>query len=110
IAAHEFGHLIGASDEYEMPATAADIPADVRRRLTPMERRHSTWAGVSPDAAPEDEHDRTTHTIMGDQTPIAEFRHVEAITTWFNENMLAPGEPRYLVNTHAYPDGDRASH
>jgi hypothetical protein len=24
--------------------------------------------------------------------------------------MLAPGEPRYLVNTHAYPDGDRAAH
>jgi hypothetical protein len=109
-AAHEFGHLIGASDEYELPATAAEIPADVRRRLTPMERRHSTWSGVSPGAGPEDASDRTTHTIMGDQTPIAEYRHVEAITTWFNDHLLSPDEPRYLVNTHAYPDGDRSAH
>jgi len=28
--AHEFGHLIGAGDEYNLPATAAEIPASVR--------------------------------------------------------------------------------
>jgi hypothetical protein len=75
-AAHEFGHLVGLTDEYQL------AKADYERIVGPAP------AAVEPPGG------FTSHTIMGDKTGGAELRHMTAFVTWLNAHRL-PGEKPY---------------
>jgi len=45
--AHEFGHLIGAGDEYNLPATAAEIPASTRVGMSDEDIRESNVGDIN---------------------------------------------------------------
>jgi hypothetical protein len=72
-AAHEFGHLVGLTDEYQL------AKADYERIVGPAP------AAVEPPGG------FTSHTIMGDKTGGAEVRHMSAFVAWLNAHRL-PGE------------------
>lgn len=79
-AAHEFGHLIGMRDEYNM--TAADF-----RALT----------GTAPPPGPAPASGYSTTTIMGTAgTGPVDRRHVQPFVDWLNASRL-PGEPAYRL-------------
>jgi hypothetical protein len=44
---HEFGHLLGASDEYNLPETEAEIPDSIKEGLTPVELAVTTVSGLA---------------------------------------------------------------
>lgn len=75
-AAHEFGHLVGLTDEYQL------AKADYERIVGPAP------AAVEPPGG------FTSHTIMGDKTGGAQVRHMAAFVTWLNAHRL-PGEKPY---------------
>jgi hypothetical protein len=75
-AAHEFGHLIGLTDEYQL------AKADYERIVGPAP------AAVEPPGG------FTSHTIMGDKTGGAELRHMTEFVNWLNAHLL-PGEKPY---------------
>lgn len=62
-AAHEFGHMIGNPDEYNLPGAMAEIPAALG--LSAEERRRSSYEGITgtPAAANTAGYDMTN--IMG---------------------------------------------
>ena len=75
-AAHEFGHLVGLTDEYQL------AKADYERIVGPAP------AAVEPPGG------FTSHTIMGDKTGGAELRHMTEFVNWLNGRLL-PGEKPY---------------
>jgi hypothetical protein len=77
-AAHEFGHLIGLADEYQL--TKADYERIV---------------GPAP-AATEPAGGFTSHTIMGDKSGGAIARHMTTFVNWLNKH-LRTGEKPYTV-------------
>ncbi len=80
-AAHEFGHLVGLADEYNL--TAAD---------------YEKFTGAAPTGAmPADGYDTTS--VMAVISGPAEGRHMAPFIAWLNANRI-PGEPAYrLVGT-----------
>lgn len=77
-AAHEFGHLIGLTDEYQL------AKADYERIVGPAP------AAVEPPGG------FTSHTIMGDKSGGAELRHMGEFVKWLNAHRR-PGEKLYTV-------------
>lgn len=77
-AAHEFGHLVGLTDEYQL------AKADYERIVGPAP------AAVEPPGG------FTSHTIMGDKTGGVEARHLTEFANWLNAHRR-PGEKAYRV-------------
>ena len=77
-AAHEFGHLVGLADEYQL------AKADYERIVGPA------------PAATEPPGGFTSHTLMGDKSGGVEARHMAAFATWANAHLRA-GEKPYTV-------------
>ncbi len=48
LVAHEFGHMLGAADEYNLPGTAAEVPTALG--LSAAERQRSSFEGVTGTA------------------------------------------------------------
>jgi hypothetical protein len=78
-AAHEFGHLIGLADEYNL--AAADY-----QRIT----------NTPPPAGPAPASGYTTTSVMGTISGPAEGRHMRPFVDWLNRHKL-PGERPYRV-------------
>ena len=79
-AAHEFGHLIGMDDEYNL--TAAD---------------YTRYTGAAPPAGPMPASGYDTTSVMGTAgTGPVEGRHVRPFVDWLNRNRL-PGEKPYRL-------------
>ena len=95
--AHEFGHLLGNQDEYNLPGSNAEIPAASFPRLDAQERQRSTWEGIYGSTRPYDPETHDTPTIMGTSHThtTVELRHVSYIVEWFNSAMLSPGETSF---------------
>lgn len=79
-ASHEFGHLVGMDDEYNL--TAADYT-------------RYTGAAPPPGPMPADGYD-TTSVMGGSEKGPIEGRHVRPFVDWLNRNKL-PGEKPYRV-------------
>jgi Domain of unknown function (DUF4157) len=99
-AAHEFGHMIGNRDEYNLPGSVSDIPASLRSQLSQDDLAHTTASAV-PDAVPmPGSYGLTSPAIMGNQTTGALPRHVESVRNHFNNSiLLLPGEATFDVTT-----------
>jgi Domain of unknown function (DUF4157) len=100
--AHEFGHLIGNPDEYNLPATAAEIsPAD-RPAFDAGELGRTTWQGLTGQVRPATPQGYTAPNLMGDMYvhTNVEVRHANYILTWFNAHMLSAGEAAYHTELH----------
>jgi hypothetical protein len=97
--AHEFGHMISASDEYKLPATANEIPADIRKRLTPLDIKLTTTEGIgTPSTASPEAGRGIDNSIMNDESVSLQVheRHVLRLVNNINDK-LAAGVPRYTV-------------
>jgi hypothetical protein len=78
-AAHEFGHLIGLADEYNL--TAAD---------------YTKFTGSAPPAGPMPASGYDTTSVMAVITGPVEGRHMRPFVNWLNSHKL-PGEKPYRV-------------
>jgi hypothetical protein len=77
-AAHEFGHLVGLADEYQL------TKADYERIVGPAPSATEPPGGF------------TSHSLMGDKSGGLEKRHMSAFAAWANAR-LRPGEKPYTV-------------
>ncbi len=77
-AAHEFGHLVGLADEYQL------TKADYERIVGPAPAATEPAGGFD------------AHTIMGDKTGGVEARHMATFVAWMNKHLRA-GEKPYVV-------------
>jgi hypothetical protein len=80
VAAHEFGHLIGLKDEYNL--SSVDYPATIGKPAP---------AGAAPTEG------YSMPTIMGSGGPVVE-RHLQAFLDWLNLNRQS-GEKKYKLVT-----------
>jgi hypothetical protein len=80
VAAHEFGHLIGLKDEYNL--SSIDYPATIGKPAP---------AGAAPTAG------YSLPNIMGSGGPVIE-RHLQAFLDWLNGHRQ-PGEKKYSLKT-----------
>jgi hypothetical protein len=78
-AAHEFGHLIGLADEYNL--TAGD---------------YQKFTGTAPPAGPAPASGYSTTSVMANITGPVEGRHMRPFVDWLNRNRL-PGEKPYRL-------------
>ena len=63
VAAHEFGHMLGNPDEYNLPATAAEIPASFN--FTPEEAKRTNWKDVTGETKAKDTDGYDVPALMG---------------------------------------------
>ena len=96
-AAHEFGHMIGNPDEYNLPGTIAEIPAALG--LSDAEKRRSSWEGMFGTARPVDEEGYDVEGLMGchDSNRSVDVRHAFWILQVFNDRLRRPGERPWTV-------------
>jgi hypothetical protein len=107
IVAHEFGHLLGANDEYNLPKTTAEIPAAQLAGLSPVDQQLTTLAGLkaldpslgsgvptSCNSGPGS----CVKSLMNDKNQSTEVygRHILMLVSAFNSN-LPPGVPPYNI-------------
>jgi hypothetical protein len=103
-AAHEFGHMIGNPDEYNLPGTAAEIPTNVpvfnqpgtTRTMTAAERQQNTWQGLTGETKPVNTAGYDMPNLMG-SGGLTLVRHVQPIVTWYNANLKPASEPAFAV-------------
>jgi hypothetical protein len=96
-AAHEFGHMLGNPDEYNLPGTMAEIPASLG--LSDAEKRRSSWEGIFGTARPVDEEGYDVEGLMGrhGSNRSVDVRHAFWILQVFNDRLLRPGEGPWTV-------------
>lgn len=96
-AAHEFGHMLGNADEYNLPGTMAEIPAALG--LTDAEKRRSSWEGIFGRPRPVDEEGYDVEGLMGRHRSnrSVEVRHAFWILQVFNDRLRRPGERPWTV-------------
>jgi hypothetical protein len=99
VAAHEFGHLIGANDEYNLPATASEIPASIRSQMSPEDIEASTVEGITRRRLPavaggHDIPDSVMSQHEASQRVYA--RHVQRLVNAINAQLPA-GVPPYRI-------------
>lgn len=92
---HEFGHLIGNDDEYNLPATAAEIPASLK--LSPEEIKRNTIEGITGEKKPAKKGGYTLESIMGSKKGGAEVRHVDHIVSFYNTNLKPASEAAFVA-------------
>jgi hypothetical protein len=98
-AAHEFGHMLGNADEYNLPATMAEIPAELG--LSDEDKRRSSWEGLFPGQRRRsvDEEGYDVKGLMGSthKNRSVEERHAYWILKVFNDRLRRPGEGSWAV-------------
>jgi hypothetical protein len=96
-AAHEFGHMIGNPDEYNLPGSMAEIPASMG--LSDAEKRRSSWEGLTgkPAAQTNEGYDMTN--LMGAHYLDASVRarHGWDVLEVFNAHLRRPGENAWTI-------------
>lgn len=96
--AHEFGHLIGASDEYALPATAAEISA-ARPTMTQEDIDLSNYQSITGERkAVSDQGYTLTGNLMSDKSNDVYARHIQRLLSIFNSGLPAGTTP-YRVQT-----------
>lgn len=95
--AHEFGHMIGNPDEYDLPGTIAEIPAALG--LSDEEKRRSSWEGITGTAAATDTSGHSLDNLMGDHYKDATLRarHGWDVLAQFNRLLRLPGEDPWTL-------------
>jgi hypothetical protein len=96
-AAHEFGHMIGNPDEYDLPGTIAEIPAALG--LTDEEKRRSSWEGIVGKPAATNTSGHSLENLMGDHYKDATLRvrHGWDVLSQFNALLRLPGEAPWTL-------------
>jgi hypothetical protein len=103
-AAHEFGHMIGNPDEYNLPATAAEIPTNVPLfgspgttvTMTAAERQQNTWQGLTGETKSVDTAGHDMPNLMGGGG-LTLVRHVQPIVNHYNNNLKPAAEAAYTA-------------
>jgi hypothetical protein len=101
--AHEFGHMLGNPDEYNLPGQIAEFSSPVCYRggtrcitLSPQDELRNSIEGLTGEEAPAEPAGHDLSTIMGTGSTV-ERRHVWPILEWFNVNMLQADEAPYQL-------------
>ena len=96
-AAHEFGHMIGNPDEYNLPGSLAEIPATLG--LSDAERRRSSWEGLTGKPAEQKDAGHDMHNLMGEHSIDASLRvrHGWDVLDVFNAKLRKPGEDPWTI-------------
>jgi len=97
--AHEFGHLMGAGDEYNLPATAAEIPQALQAGTTGDDIRLSTVEGIEHrrPAAAASGHDISDSLMSNPEASQRVYeRHILRLVNAINAQ-LPGGTPQYQI-------------
>jgi hypothetical protein len=96
-AAHEFGHMIGNPDEYNLPGSMAEIPAGMG--LTDAEKKRSSYEGITGKKLEKDTDGHDMHNLMGAHYKDASVRerHAWDVLEVFNAKLRRPGEGPWVV-------------
>jgi len=97
--AHEFGHLIGASDEYNLPASAAEIPQSMLANMTAEDIRESTAEGIGQRRFPAvaGGHDMPDSLMSAQEASQRVYeRHIQRLVNAVNAQ-LPGGVPPYSI-------------
>jgi hypothetical protein len=94
-AAHEFGHMLGAQDEYGLPGTLAEVPA--ASGISDIDKQHSTWEGIFGVKRPVNTEGYAVEGLMGHhyKSTAVEPRHLWDVEQVFNAKLRRPGEPEW---------------
>ena len=97
--AHEFGHLIGAADEYSLPATANEIPPDTQKKMKPEDIKLSTYEGITGKRMPFKEGGYDVMSLMGqyEKSQEVDMRHVQRLVDAINIQLSGIGLPPYIL-------------
>jgi hypothetical protein len=97
VAAHEFGHMLGNPDEYNLPGSTAEIPAALG--LTPAESQRSSWQGITATAKSKYTAGYSVPALMGShyKSTAVELRYAADIVSTFNAKLLLAGETPWTV-------------
>jgi hypothetical protein len=96
-AAHEFGHMIGNPDEYNLPGSMAEIPAALG--LTDAEKRRSSWEGLTGKKAKQSDEGHDMENLMGAHYKNASVRarHGWDVLEVFNARLRLAGEDPWTI-------------
>lgn len=96
-AAHEFGHMIGNPDEYNLPGAMAEIPAGLG--LSDAEKRRSSYEGITGKKKDKDTDGYDMENLMGAHHTSASVRerHAWDVLATFNAKLRRPGEGPWVV-------------
>jgi len=97
VAAHEFGHMLGNPDEYNLPATAAEIPASFK--LTPDEVKRNNWKDVTGETKAKDTDGYDVPALMGShyKSTRLHLRYAADIAATFNATLKRAGEADWVA-------------
>jgi hypothetical protein len=96
VIAHEFGHMLGNPDEYNLPASLAEILPELG--LTPQEITRSTVEGITGAKVPAKVGGHSLPGIMGRRgEQVALHRHVWPILEHYNRRGKPPSEADYYL-------------
>ena len=97
VAAHEFGHMLGNPDEYNLPATAAEIPASFK--LTPEEAKRTNWKDVTGETKSKDPDGYDVPALMGShyKSTRLHLRYAADIAATFNATLKRAGEADWVA-------------
>ena len=96
-AAHEFGHMLGNPDEYNLPGATAEIPA--KFGLSAAEAKRSSWEGLFGAKKSKDTDGYDVKGLMGNHyksTAVA-VRHAQDVLDVFNAQLRKPGEAPWTL-------------
>lgn len=96
VIAHEFGHMVGNPDEYDLPAKIEDIPESFS--LSEEERKRSNYQSLTGQDAPHpgDKGNAVRDSVMGDYGQVHQ-RHVWTVLQEFNQKVKPPDEPAFQL-------------
>jgi hypothetical protein len=97
VAAHEFGHMLGNPDEYNLPGSTAEIPAALG--LTASEQQRSSWQGVTGSSQPQNTAGYSVAALMGNhyRSTAVQLRYAADILSTFNATLRLAGEAPWTV-------------
>jgi hypothetical protein len=95
-AAHEFGHMLGNPDEYNLAGTLAELAS---LGLSDEEKRRSSWEGLFGVARPVSTKGYDVEGLMGshESNRDVQVRHAFHVTQVFNARLRRPGESPWVV-------------
>lgn len=100
--AHEFGHLIGASDEYNLPGSTKEVTAAGVKGLSAEDLSLTTVEGVTGTAAPASSsgHGYTQDSLMASSNNEVYSRHLTRLIRSLNESLPAGTAPFKIKKRH----------
>jgi len=96
VIAHEFGHMIGNPDEYDLPAKIEDIPESFS--LSQRERERSNYKSLAGKDAPHpgDKVNAVPDSLMGDYGQVHQ-RHLWTVLDEFNKKVKPADEKEFQL-------------